>query len=61
MRVSHEGGGEHKEKWETGLSGTLPELSRAMSIQLHKANQLSLGTRTNVNQTLEPGVRFAPA
>jgi hypothetical protein len=32
-----------------------------MSIQLHKASQLSLGTGANVNQTQERVLRFAPA
>lgn len=50
-----------KKKWEIRLIWDLPELSLAMSIQLHKASQLSLGTGANVNQTQERVLRFAPA
>jgi hypothetical protein len=35
------------------LIWNLPELSLAMSIHLHKANQLGLGAGANVNQTEE--------
>lgn len=42
-----------KKKWKIRLIWDLPELSLAMSIQLHKASPLSLGTRANVNQSQE--------
>jgi hypothetical protein len=48
-------------EWEIRLIWDLPELSLAMSIKLHKASRLSLGTGANVNQTQERVLRFAPA
>jgi hypothetical protein len=62
VRISHEAANNNnnsnEKMWEIRLIWDLPELSLAMTIQLHKASQLSLGTGANVNQTQERVLRF---